>query len=441
VSGRRNRRRGHSVGRAVAVFAITALAAVALVAVIESFVFRAAGTREAIRDARTATVTVAHGIVQPALRDGVLTGDPAAISAMDRTVRRRVLGAGILRVKLWDASGRIVYSDEPRLIGERFALGGDEVAALRGRAVQADVSDLSAPENRFERHFGSLLEVYLPVHTPNGTPLLFETYTRYRDVAATGRKVWLGVVPALLLGLAVLALVQIPLAWRMARGLERGRRARERLLRRAIVASTAERRRIAGDLHDGVVQDFAGLSMSMSAAADRAAASGDDEAAGALREGSARTRHGMRQLRTLLVEIYPPNLHTAGLEPAISDLLAPLAAAGTRTALDVQPDLVVDRATEALVFRTAQEALRNVKAHAGATAVEVRCHANTGGTLVLTVHDDGRGFSTADLDRSGERGHMGLPLLAALAEEAGGELDVDSEPGDGTTVRLEIPAP
>jgi signal transduction histidine kinase len=149
----------------------------------------------------------------------------------------------------------------------------------------------------------------------------------------------------------------------------------------------------------------------------------------------------MRQLRTLLVEIYPPNLHTAGLEPAISDLLAPLAAAGTRTTLDVQPDLVVDRATEALVFRTAQEALRNVKAHAGATAVEVRCHANTGGTLVLTVHDDGRGFSTADLDRSGERGHMGLPLLAALAEEAGGELDVDSEPGDGTTVRLEIPAP
>jgi len=62
------------------------------------------------------------------------------------------------------------------------------------------------------------------------------------------------------------------------------------------------------------------------------------------------------------------------------------------------------------------------------------------GMLELTVRDDGRGFSTADLDRSGEEGHMGLPLLAGLAEEAGGSLEVDSEPGHGTTVRLEVPA-
>jgi signal transduction histidine kinase len=437
---RTDRRRGRrTVGRAVATFAVSALVAVLLVGVIEAFVFRAAGTAEAIRDARSVSVTVGRGIVEPALRNGILGGDAAALGRLDAVVRQRVIGRSILRVKLWDASGRIVYSDERRLVGARYTLGPDELATLHGGGAEADLSDLSAPENRFERSFGSLLEVYLPVHTPDGTALLFETYLPYRDVAATGRKVWLGVVPALLIGLAVLALVQVPLAWRMARGLERGRRDRERLLRRAVQASTAERRRIAGDLHDGVVQEFAGLSMSLSAAADLASAEGARGAAAALRSGAERTRHGMRQLRTLLVEIYPPNLHTAGLEPALSDLLAPLAARGMRTALDVAPDLEVDRSVEALTFRTAQEALRNVLSHAEAESVEVHLRPVRGGMLQLTVRDDGRGFSTEDLERSGEEGHMGLPLLAALAEEAGGRLDVDSEPGSGTTVRLEIP--
>jgi two-component system, NarL family, sensor kinase len=434
------RRERHTVGRAVATFATSALVAVILVGIIESFVFRAAGTAEAIRDARSVSVTVGRGIVEPALRDGILSGEPAALGAIDEVVRQRVIGQSILRVKLWDASGRIVYSDEHRLVGTRYVLGPDEQATLHGRGAEAELSDLSRPENRFERRFGELLEVYLPVHTPDGTPLLFETYLPYRDVAATGQKVWRGVVPALLIGLAVLALIQVPLAWRMARRLERGRRDRERLLRRAVEASTAERRRIAGDLHDGVVQEFAGLSMSLSAAADLASAEGARGAAAALRSGADRTRHGMRQLRTLLVEIYPPNLHTAGLEPALSDLVAPLAARGMQTSLDVAPGLEADRAIEALVFRTAQEALRNVLAHAEAGSVEVHLHPVDGGMLELIVRDDGRGFSPADLDRGGEEGHMGLPLLAGLAQEVGGRLVVDSEAGTGTTIRLKIPA-
>jgi two-component system NarL family sensor kinase len=433
-------RRSRSVARAVATFALSGLAAVALVAVIEAFVLRSAGTSEAIRNARQLSVTVGRGIVEPALRDRVLSGDPRALAALDRVVRQRVLGSEIVRVKLWDASGRIVYSDEPRLVGARYALGAEEAAALRSGHADADLSDLSAPENRFERHFGSLLEVYLPVRTPNGTPLLFETYLQYSSVSASARRVWWGFVPALLIGLLVLAALQVPLAWRMARRLERGRLDRERLLRRAVEASATERRRIAGDLHDGVVQDFAGLSMSLAAAAERAEATGSTDAATALRTGADRTRQGMRELRTLLVEIYPPNLHTAGLEPALSDLLAPLASRGIRTRLEVDPGLEPDGATEAQVFRTAQEALRNVQSHADAQSVEVGVH-HSGDRLVLSVRDDGRGFTPADLDRSGGEGHMGLSLLASLAEEAGGVLEVDSEPGRGTTVRLEVPAP
>ncbi len=63
----------------------------------------------------------------------------------------------------------------------------------------------------------------------------------------------------------------------------------------------------------------------------------------------------------------------------------------------------------------------------------------SGDRLVLSVRDDGRGFTPADVDRSGGEGHMGLSLLGSLADEAGGVLKIDSEPGRGTTVRLEVP--
>src|SRR5919202_983073 len=67
----------------------------------------------------------------------------------------------------------------------------------------------------------------------DGTPVLYEQYLRYGAVAATGRSVWRPFAPVLVLGLVVLAAVQIPLAWRLARRLRDGQRERERLLVRA----------------------------------------------------------------------------------------------------------------------------------------------------------------------------------------------------------------
>ena len=127
------------------------------------------------------------------------------------------------------------------------------------------------------------------------------------------------------------AALTIPLVWRLDRRVRRAREERERLLRRAVEASDAERRRIAADLHDGVVQELAGASFALAAAAKRmpeapaVSASLDRVAAG--------VRQSMRSLRSLLVEIYPPNLHTEGLTPALGDLLAPLPGSGLTTSL------------------------------------------------------------------------------------------------------------
>jgi signal transduction histidine kinase len=141
----------------------------------------------------------------------------------------------------------------------------------------------------------------------------------------------------------------------------------------------------------------------------------------------------MRKLRSTLVDIYPPSIQRAGLQAAIDDLTDSLDAsveihAPATTGLPPEKD--------ALLFRTVQEGLRNVAKHADAEHVIVRVEVRNG-LATAEVADDGRGF-TPNGSRDPE--HMGLELLSDLAEEAGGRLAVESRPGAGTKLRLEVPA-
>jgi two-component system, NarL family, sensor kinase len=431
-------RRPPSVAGAVTRFALAGLVAFAVVGVVSFLILRNVGTSEALKNARQVTQIVGRGIVEPNLSEALVRGRPAAVRRFDRIVRTRVLRDPIVRVKLWTPAGRVVYSDDSALIGQRFKLGADEVASLRNGTVDSGVSDLSLPENRSERGQGKLLEVYLPVRTPAGRRLLFEAYQHFSSVASSARDVWLSFLPALIAALLVLYLAQLPLVASLARRLRRGSREREELLERAVDASSAERRRIAGDLHDGVVQDLAGLSFGLSAAAERTAAAGEEGAAAELRGGAEQARQSVRALRSLLVEIYPPSLRQAGLASALSDLVAPIAARGVETRVEVPDDLDLGPEDEALLFRVAQETVRNAAAHAGAHRLDLVVSREPDRTS-LTVADDGRGFDPAQAGGGAGEGHFGLALLRDIAREAGAELSVDSGPGTGTTVRIEVP--
>jgi signal transduction histidine kinase len=431
----RRRRRGRELS-AVTKFALSGLAALVVVALGSGYALRRAANAESVRDARQVTEVIAHATIEPNLTDDLLTGSREAVRRLDRIVRGRVVRDPVVRVKLWTRDGRIVYSDEPRLIGSRYALDSDDLDAIRTGEVAAELSDLSRPENRFERSQRKLLEVYLPVWTPGGEPLIFESYLRFSSVSSDARRISLAVGPALAIALLVLWLVQLPLARGLARRLREGQRQQEELLVHALEASDLERRRIAADLHDGVVQDLAGISFSLAAAADRSGATAG-ETKDVLRQAAEGTRQSMRRLRSLLVEIYPPNLHDAGLLPALSDLTAPLAARGLKVTLDVAPDLDLPPALEQLLFRSAQEALRNVLAHADASSVVVRV--SDDGNVTLVVEDDGRGFAPDGLKGRTAAGHFGLALIADRAADLGGRLEVGSKPGRGTRLLLEVP--
>src|SRR4051794_25228059 len=150
-------KRWNPVATAVIQFAVTGTLAVLLLGFLAVTLLKHTGTDEAVNQAREITRLAARGVVAPNLTPALERGDPKAIAQMDRVVRRRVLEDPVVRIKVWDRTGRIVYSDDHRLIGSRYPLGEDDAAAFRNGATEAEVSDLSRPENRFERPFHKLL--------------------------------------------------------------------------------------------------------------------------------------------------------------------------------------------------------------------------------------------------------------------------------------------
>jgi len=321
--------------RPVAVFALSGLAVLVLVGIAGAIALRSLATSEALRQAKQVTTVTGHGIVEPALTTNVVRGDPRAIARLDHVVRTRVLSSSVARVKIWNAEGKILYSDEPRLIGRRFVLAPDELQALRSKTATADVSDLSGPENVYERHLGSLTSVYLGLRARDGTPVLFEEYLRSSAIAGNSRSLVRRFAPIGIAALLVLAALQIPLAWRMASRIRNAQRDREQLLQRTLDASDKERRSIAAGLHDGVVQELAGHSYQMTAAIEQHQP--EPVLRQVLAEGAAGTRNAIRQLRSLLIEIYPPALRDHGLAAALPDLTAPLTARGMDVAAPPPP--------------------------------------------------------------------------------------------------------
>src|SRR4051794_24039541 len=165
-------RESRGPARALAQFVLSGLVAVALLGLAAVEVMRRSGTDEAVRDAKQTTRLAGDGIVAPNITPALLNGNPDAIKRMDQRVRKSILGGQVVRVKVWNPKGEIVYSDEHRLIGQRYEIGSEEREALEHQAVDAELSDLSEPENRFERREKKLLEVYLGVRAPDGSPLL-----------------------------------------------------------------------------------------------------------------------------------------------------------------------------------------------------------------------------------------------------------------------------
>jgi two-component system, NarL family, sensor kinase len=425
----------------VGVAAVIALVAVGIAG---TFAAQDLAEQEAVNDAVTTSEILATSVITPVLSDGLLKEKPAAIRRLDNVVERFEETTGIVRVKIWTAEGKVVYANKAKngdeLIGKTYPLGDDEQAVLNKPKTRAEISDLGEPENTHERDFGGrMLEVYGPVETPNGTPLLFETYRPYDVVQSRSAQLWRGFAGVTISSLLFFTVLLLPIVWRLLDRLKRAQSQREERLERAVDASIEERRRIAGTLHDGVVQELAATSYTVAGTAARAETHGDARLAEDLRGVAGTLRSSIGGLRSLLVDIFPASLRTGGLAAALADLAAPLRSRDIEVDLDLaQDDVDLDPEVERLVFRITQECLHNVRRHSRAGSVQIIWR-QEGDEMVLHVIDDGRGFDPAEILARPREGHFGVRVLADVASSAGADLSVATAPGAGCHWRLRVP--
>jgi two-component system, NarL family, sensor kinase len=420
--------------RALVRFGVGTLLALIIVTLTAVVVARRAAEREAKFDVRRVTEVLGLTIVETNLDDDFMRGDPAARARMDRVVQRRVLaGTALRRIKLWTPDGRVIYSDDPRAIGQQVPLSARQIDAVETGRSTAQVSDLAKPENVTEGELGSrLLEVYSGVRTDSGRPLMLEAYYSY-DVAIGRRS---GLLRSILfIGLVALAsflMIQLCVGGFALRWLRQQHR---RLLDASARAAERERSRIASGLHDGMVQDLVGASYALASAAEMARRKRRGEIADALDPAAKTLRTSIQGLRSMIVDIYPTAVHRAGLAVALTDLVASAKTRGLTVDVDVARDLSLPVHVEETLYRCALEASRNVLAHASAQRLrlQVRC---VDATAELVVSDDGVGF---DPLAQVAPGRVGLRVMADLVRDAGGLLHVLASSGTGTILTVQLP--
>lgn len=201
------------------------------------------------------------------------------------------------------------------------------------------------------------------------------------------------------------------------------------------LAASRERNRLARELHDTLAHTLSATAVQLEAV-DALWESAPAEARQRLTASLATTRAGLAETRRALQALRASPLEDLGLDLAIRELGASVAARN-RLAVDVRtPERSepLSPAVEQCVYRVAQEALENVARHAMAQRVRVDL-AVEGRRVVLTVTDDGRGF---DVAAAQAEDHLGLRGMRERAELVGGALEVTSTAGEGVTVRLTV---
>ncbi|MGA8209676.1 MAG: sensor histidine kinase [Nocardioidaceae bacterium] len=395
--------------------------------------------REALRGAERFTHLVGDTVIGPQLSPALLAGEPAAMDQLDRIVRERLAPqTSIVRIKVWGTDGTVLYSDDHADIGRRYDLA-EELADLTRGTSTATVSDLRRPENVSERRLANrLVEVYTTVRAADGQRVLLEAYLSYDEVKdrRTDTLTMLAVMATVLLSL--FALVQVWLSHVNLRWL---RRRQHELDEQAEEVSALERRRLARDLHDGVVQDLVGTAFTLDGTRATVQAGDLEPVDEMLRSAGSAVRGSIQSLRSTLIEIYPPGLADTGLGQALDDLAQPLRARGVAVGVEDLVDRPLPRPVLEAAYRAAQEAVRNVGRHARATSLLVRVDIE-GGWLRLVVRDDGVGFPPDRLTgQVGTDGHFGLRQLADTARERRGRVTVSSAPGEGSEIVWEVPLP
>ncbi|HST65367.1 MAG TPA: histidine kinase [Mycobacteriales bacterium] len=367
----RRYRRLSVVAQALVQHAAVSLAALVVVGATAAIICVRLVQSEALRHAETTGAAIANRVVAPLVDQDVRDRDPAALRALDQRVQLRRSGDTIQRVKVWSAEGTILYCDDPEQIGLQFPIDPEDRAVLQNGGVDSDISDLSKSENEHDRVFGKSLEVYAGTRDTNGRPILVETYFNADGLRSDEAALIWRIIPVVVAAVLILGLLLVPLAFGLARRVSRYERERQAMIRLAVEASSAERRRVAGELHDGVIQDLAGVGYALTALDGQIAGLSDtvatpriDALQTTLRTAQRLVHDDVLALRELTGMQYAAASGAADPAAALRVIAEDVRAAGVTVEVVAEDLPPLPAGHRAALIRVGREALRNVAKHA-----------------------------------------------------------------------------
>jgi signal transduction histidine kinase len=412
------------------------------------------------------TALYVDSFVAPILQELGTTGalSPEHHEQLSNLLQDTPLGQQIVTFKVWDPTGKVIFSTDQETIGQTYPIGEGLAQAILGQ-VSSEISQLDAEENVAQRAIRSeLLETYSPVRL-SGTNQVIAVAEFYqtvdalnREIAAAQRRSWL-VVGAVSLFIYFLLSGFVQQASdtierqrmtlndqvsRLTELLAQNKELHDRVRRAAgSVATLNERflRRIGSELHDGPAQDLGLVLLKLDAligpSEQSQVAPGFAEE---LNNIQSSLQNAQKEVRAISSGLSLPQLAELSLpETVIRAVRAHERRTGSRVKLDVttlpeQAALPV----KITVYRVIQESLNNSYRHAGGANQWIRVFMD-GDFLALEVSDDGPGF--VPQPSATFNGHLGLVGMRERVESLGGTFSVQSELGKGTqvTARLALP--
>jgi len=409
------------------------------------------------------TALYVDSFVAPILQELGTTGTLSAEhhEQLSNLLQDTPLGQQIVSFKVWDPTGKVVYSTDQETIGQTFPIGEGLAQAILGQ-VSSEISQLEAEENAPQRAIRSeLLETYSPVRL-SGTNQVIAVAEFYQtvdalnhEIAAAQRRSWL-VVGAVTLVIYLLLAGFVRRASdtidrqqmtlndqisRLTELLAQNKELHDRVRRAAgSVATLNERflRRIGSELHDGPAQDLGLALLKLDALIGRweenQAAPGFGEE---LTNIQSSLQNAQKEVRAISTGLSLPQLAELSLpETVIRAVRAHERRTGSRVKLDVDP--LPEQAglpVKITVYRVLQESLNNSYRHAGGANQQIRAFMD-GVLLVLEVSDGGPGFVSQP--SATFNGHLGLAGMRERVESLGGTFSVKSELGKGTQVTARL---
>jgi signal transduction histidine kinase/CheY-like chemotaxis protein len=211
-----------------------------------------------------------------------------------------------------------------------------------------------------------------------------------------------------------------------------------RLVHQCITAQESERRRLAGEIHDGVVQSLVGISYRLQALEKRIPPSLNGRFRRDLKLLEDQLTCGISEIRSMLAGLRPPTLYGTSLFSSLDIYVKNFGIKNNMVASLLLPDKLptLSRDAQINLFRIFQETLNNVEKHSHASEVNVEIDIGLK-NFYLTIRDDGRGFRVQE--KWGHAKHLGIASMRERTELLGGKFSIKSKPGQGTSVTLTIP--